>query len=54
MPTYTYKCENCGKFDEFHSINKKLDKCPKCGGKVERLISNAAVIHKWKGFRKVE
>ncbi len=32
MPTYDYKCSACGhKFEEFHSITKKLETCPECG-----------------------
>ncbi len=31
MPTYDYKCKDCGHaFEEYHSITKKLTKCPKC------------------------
>ena len=31
MPSYLYFCENCNKeFEEFHSINTKLEECPMC------------------------
>lgn len=46
MPTYTYYCEVHGEFENFHSINDKLEECPKCKEeglspqKVERLISS--------------
>lgn len=46
MPTYTYKCEKHGEFEEFHSILEQLEVCPICVKeksenpcKVERLIS---------------
>lgn len=51
MPTYEYYCEKCGVFEEFHSINTTLTQCPKCQGKVRRLISrNNNVIFKGSGF----
>lgn len=30
MPTYLYKCETHGEFEEEHSIKIKLEFCPKC------------------------
>jgi len=52
MPTYVYKCENCGyKFEKFQKITaKKIEKCPKCEGKVKRLIFGSGVIFKSDGF----
>jgi putative FmdB family regulatory protein len=51
MPTYEYFCSKCGVFEEFHGINQTLDKCPKCGAEVRRLISqNNNVIFKGSGF----
>jgi putative FmdB family regulatory protein len=51
MPTYEYFCSNCGVFEEFHGINQTLDKCPNCGAKVRRLISqNSNIIFKGSGF----
>jgi putative FmdB family regulatory protein len=40
MPTYEYKCQDCGlKFEKFQSMkDKPLEKCPECNGKVQRLI----------------
>ena len=53
MPTYEYKCENCGnEFEEFQSITAeaKAD-CPKCGSEAKRMISlNSGIIFKGKGF----
>lgn len=53
MPTYEYKCLSCSNtFEVFQSMNAKLiDVCPKCGGKVKRLIgAGAGPIFKGKGF----
>lgn len=41
MPTYEYRCEKCGPFEQWQSIKEDaLTACPKCGAKVERLISS--------------
>jgi putative FmdB family regulatory protein len=44
MPTYQYKCSKCG--DVFEAFQKMSDPpiedCPRCQGKVERIISGGA------------
>jgi putative FmdB family regulatory protein len=53
MPTYEYKCVDCGyEFEKFQSMkDKPLDKCPNCEGKVQRLISGGGgIIFKGSGF----
>ena len=53
MPTYEYKCQDCGlKFEKFQSMkDKPLEKCPECNGKVQRLIGGGAgIIFKGSGF----
>ena len=53
MPTYEYECRACShKFDHFQSMrDKPLTKCPKCKGKINRLISGGAgVIFRGTGF----
>jgi putative FmdB family regulatory protein len=52
LPTYEYKCPKCGVFEEFQSISAPaLEKCPTCGGKIQRLISrNVSVLYKCSGF----
>ena len=53
MPTYEYECQKCKKhFDAFQSITAPhLKTCPKCNGKVKRLISSGAgIIFKGSGF----
>ncbi len=53
MPTYEYECHKCGhRFEEFQKITEApLKKCPKCGSRVERLISTGAgFLFKGSGF----
>lgn len=53
MPTYEYECNKCGyRFEEFQKMTEPAVKvCPKCKGKVRRLISSGAgFIFKGSGF----
>lgn len=53
MPTYEYKCQKCGHgFEAFQSISADpLSECPKCSGKVQRLIGGGAgFLFKGSGF----
>jgi putative FmdB family regulatory protein len=53
MPTYEYKCRDCGeKFDEFQKItDPPLTRCPFCGGSVDRVISGGSgLLFKGSGF----
>jgi putative FmdB family regulatory protein len=53
MPTYEYECEKCGhRFDVFQSMTEPHRKrCPKCRGKVRRLVSGGAgIVFKGTGF----
>lgn len=53
MPTYDYECTKCGHaFEAFQSMrDKHLTKCPKCSGKVKRLVgTGAGLIFKGGGF----
>jgi len=53
MPTYEYKCEQCGvHFDHFQSMTSApLQTCRDCGGKLRRLIGQGAgIIFKGSGF----
>jgi putative FmdB family regulatory protein len=53
MPTYEYECISCKyKFEEWQNINEPpLTTCPKCNGKLKRLISGGAgFIFKGSGF----
>lgn len=53
MPTYDYKCLECDHtFEEFQKITENpLEICPKCKGKIKRLIGpGAGPIFKGSGF----
>lgn len=43
MPTYEYRCESCGDMEIIHTMTEKAwAECPKCKGKIERLISSTS------------
>ena len=52
MPIYEYQCKRCSKVTEkIEGISdRRLAKCPSCGGKVERLVSPGAFILKGTGW----
>ena len=53
MPTYTYRCTNCGvEFDQYQSFSDvPLVKCPECGKKtLRKLLVPVGIIFKGKGF----
>jgi putative FmdB family regulatory protein len=52
LPLYEYKCDKCA--HQFEKIEKHnaptTQKCPKCGGKAERMISAAGIQFKGSGW----
>lgn len=52
MPIYDYRCDKCGKeFEIEQKISESpLKKCPDCGGKLTRLISNTSFVLKGSGW----
>lgn len=53
MPTYEYKCLECGcRFEAFQSMkDEPLTACEECGGQVKRLIgTGAGLLFKGSGF----
>lgn len=53
MPTYDYKCLECNhRFELFQPMTASpLEECPKCHGKIKRLIgAGAGPIFKGSGF----
>jgi len=57
MPTYEYKCKQCGNtFEKFQSItDNPIKNCKKCEGEVYRLISkNGNFILKGSGFYRTD
>ncbi len=53
MPTYEYKCTQCGHvFEQFQQIaDEPLKVCPKCSGELKRVIYGGVGLHfKGSGF----
>jgi len=53
MPTYDYRCKNCGyQFEAFQKMSEEpLRDCPVCNGTIQRLISAGnGFIFKGSGF----
>ena len=53
MPTYEYQCQRCKrKHEAFQSITAKpLTKCPRCAGKLKRLLgTGSGFLFKGGGF----
>ncbi len=53
MPTYEYECAKCGhRFEKFQAITARpLATCPRCKGRVKRLVSGGAgLLFKGSGF----
>ena len=52
MPLYEYECDSCG--HRFEVIQKfsdaPIDKCPKCGSTVRKLMSSPAIQFKGSGW----
>lgn len=52
MPTYTYRCTNCG--HQFEARQRMMDdpltECPECEGKIRRVVNSVGVVFKGKGF----
>src|SRR3989338_3450758 len=56
MPIYEYECLSCTEVHE--KIQKFADEqltiCPKCGGKLKKLISNTSFVLKGTGWYKTD
>jgi putative FmdB family regulatory protein len=51
MPIYEYQCKKCGQFEVMQRITEaRLKRCPKCDGKVTKLISNTSFQLKGSGW----
>ena len=52
MPIYEYECRKCKAHTEaFQKVaDKPLTKCPKCGGRLDKLISSPAIQFKGSGW----
>src|SRR6267143_908305 len=52
MPLYEYECDACRhRFEKIQKYSDPLeDTCPKCGGRVHKLMSSPAIQFKGSGF----
>jgi len=52
MPIYGYRCSNCGHQFEIQQrmTDEPLKVCPKCQGKLTKILYPAGVIFKGSGF----
>ena len=56
MPTYDYRCKQCGKTHEIaHGFNDpRPSTCPSCGGQLVRVFHPVGVVFKGSGFHKTD
>ncbi len=52
MPTYTYRCNDCGhEFDvRQRMVDDPLTECPECHGTLRRVVGSVGVVFKGSGF----
>ena len=52
MPLYEYQCTQCGQTTEVlqKAKDKPLERCPKCGGRLVKLVSSPAIQFKGNGW----
>jgi len=52
MPLYEYKCLTCGSsLEVLQEVNEpRLKKCPKCGGRLKKVLSPSALQFKGSGW----
>ena len=52
MPTYAYKCDNCGyHFEQLQKFSDKpLKNCPRCKGHIKRVIHPTGIVFKGSGW----
>jgi putative FmdB family regulatory protein len=53
MPTYAYRCENCGvQFDRYQAFTEPaLEVCPECGeATLRKLYGPVGIVFKGSGF----
>ena len=56
MPTYEYRCKDCGhQFDAVQSFtDDALTECPSCGGPLKKVFGNVGIAFKGSGFYKTD
>ena len=52
MPTYQYRCKECGhEFEKRQRMNDDpVKECPKCGSSVRRVVGKVGIVFKGSGF----
>lgn len=51
MPLYEYECASCGTFEVIQRFSDPpLTRCPKCAGRVHKLLSAPAIQFKGTGW----
>jgi putative FmdB family regulatory protein len=56
MPTYEYRCKECGRHLEVVQSFKDdpLTECPHCGGELKKVFGNVGIAFKGSGFYKTD
>lgn len=56
MPTYDYRCKDCGKTHEIQQgfNDERPTTCPTCGGHLARVFHPVGVVFKGSGFHKTD
>ena len=56
MPTYQYRCTECGHaFEQFQSFSDDaLTVCPECDGRLRKVFNSVGVVFKGSGFYKTD
>ncbi|MCC5953651.1 MAG: FmdB family transcriptional regulator [Acidimicrobiia bacterium] len=54
MPTYEYRCKDCGEHLEVHQSfdDDPLTECPACGGQLRKKFAAVGIAFKGSGFYK--
>ena len=56
MPTYDYRCKDCGHSFEIHQsfTDDALTECPQCHGNLRKVFGNVGISFKGSGFYKTD
>ena len=56
MPTYSYRCTECGTAFDIHQefTDSTLTECPNCGGKLRKVFNSVGIVFKGSGFYRTD
>lgn len=56
MPTYAYRCADCGHAFDIHQAftDSSLTECPECGGQLRKVFGSVGVTFKGSGFYRTD